>query len=580
MTLLKAKLAKPVLFPLIFITAIAISMGFALSYIESDSKKNIHTTLDTILQISQEALIRWSGSRLDDLSDIANDPDIIAITSTLLNEKDHLNSAALTSLRKMMKHKMSKHEDKGFFIISPARISIASMRDSNIGTENIIHKERKSYLDRVFLGEKVFIPTIHSDVPLETQTGTLRDREPTLFIAAPIMAENGQVLAVLTLRLNPLVHFTRITELGRLGKSGETYAFDNKGLLITRSRFTHHLKSTGEIGNDDIGMLSIRITDPGGNLLKGHVPVQPMYERPLTLMASHAISGNTTPYLESYRDYRGVPVFGAWLWNDALGIGLTTEIDADEALLTYQLTRTIILSVMALIVSLTLGLVIIPLWFQEREKKALKQYNENLEQTVLKRTAELEQANENLKALSEIDSLTGIANRRLYEHTLSKEIASAKRTLHSVSLIIIDIDNFKPFNDNYGHDKGDITLRRVAKVIANSTARTTDLVARYGGEEFAIVMPATDKEGAFHLASLIRNYVEAQGIEHKFSDTANIVTVSIGVASLSGPTLNSNDLFKQADAALYQAKENGRNQVVSYDKDKCGILSNPQSHGA
>lgn len=572
MTLLKAKVAKPVIFPLIFIAAIAVSMGFALSYIESDSKKNIHTTLETILQISQEALIRWSGSRLDDLSDIATDADIIALTSTLLdnhNDKtDSLNSAVLTSLRTMMANKMSKHEDKGFFIIAPDRTSIASMRDSNMGTENIINKERKSYLDRVFLGEKVFIPTIHSDVPLETQTGAFREREPTLFIAAPIMDKSGQVLAVLTLRLNPLVHFTRITELGRIGKTGETYAFDKKGLLITRSRFTHHLKSTGEIGNNDIGMLSIRIADPGGNLLEGYVPYLPMNERPLTLMAARAISGDTTAYLESYRDYRGVIVFGAWLWNDAMGIGLTTEIDADEALLTFQLTRTIILSVMTLIILLTLGLVIIPLWFQEREKKALKEYNENLEQTVLERTIELEQANENLKALSEIDPLTGIANRRLYEYTLSKEIAAAKRTLHPVSLMVIDIDHFKAYNDNYGHDRGDITLRDVAKIIVDATARTTDLVARYGGEEFATIMPATDIDGAFHLAGLIRNYIETQAIEHKFSDTANIITVSIGVASISGPELNSHDLFKQADTALYQAKQNGRNQVVLYSGDK------------
>mgnify|MGYP000736397513 CR=1 FL=1 len=579
MTLLKAKLAKPVIFPLIFIVIIAISMAFALSYIENDSKKNIHTTLDAILQISQEALIRWSDSRIDDLADIANDPEIINITTTLLNnhynERDNLNTAVMGSLRTLMANKMSQYEDKGFFIIAPDRISIASMRDSNIGTENIIHKERKNYLDRVFIGEKVFIPTIHSEVPLETQTGILREHEPTLFIAVPIMDENDQVLAVLTLRLNPLVHFTRIFELGRIGKSGETYAFDKKGVLITRSRFTHHLKSTGEIGNDDIGMLSILITDPGGNLLKGHVPDLPMEERSLTLMATRAVLGNTMPYLEPYRDYRGVQVFGAWLWNDALGIGLTTEIDAEEALLTYQLTRTIILSVMALIILLTLGLVIVPLWFQEKEKKVLKQYNENLGQMVLKRTVELEQANEKLKALSEIDPLTEIANRRLYERTLAKEVAIAKRTLQPVSLMVIDIDHFKSFNDNYGHDKGDTTLRDVAKVIANSTARVTDLVARYGGEEFVIVMPSTDQDGAYHLASLVRNYVEAQGIEHRFSDTANIITVSIGVASLSGPTLNSNDLFKQADAALYQAKENGRNQVVLYDKDKCGAMSNP-----
>lgn len=167
-----------------------------------------------------------------------------------------------------MSNKMSQHEYEGFFIISPDRVSIASMRDTNIDTENIINQQRKPYLDRAFMGEKVFIPTISSDVPLKTNSGKLQNKQPTIFIASPIIDATGTIIAVLTLRLNPLLHFTRITELGRIGNSGETYAFDSEALLITKSRFTHHLKSTGVIKDGDMAMLSIRITDPGGNTLK------------------------------------------------------------------------------------------------------------------------------------------------------------------------------------------------------------------------------------------------------------------------------------------------------------------------
>ncbi len=175
------------------------------------------------------------------------------------------------------------------------------------------------------------------------------------------------------------------------------------------------------------------------------------------------------------------------------------------------------------------------------------------------RTEELEIANKMLKELSEIDSLTKIANRRSYKNRLAYEIASAKRNENSLAQLMIDIDYFKAYNDRYGHDSGDMTLSRVAEAIDNSLPRRTDFSARFGGEEFVVLLPDTQEKNAYNIAERIRLNIKALGINHEGSEVTGIVTLSIGIASLSGKSLNKNDLLKNADAALYQAKHSGRN---------------------
>jgi diguanylate cyclase (GGDEF)-like protein len=168
--------------------------------------------------------------------------------------------------------------------------------------------------------------------------------------------------------------------------------------------------------------------------------------------------------------------------------------------------------------------------------------------------------------LCDIDPLTQIANRRLYEHTLGELIALSKRTSQVMSLMVIDIDFFKTYNDNYGHDKGETTLTEVAQTISNSLIRSTEIVARYGGEEFVVLMPATDLQGAKILAKQIKKNIDARGIKHEYSKVADIITVSMGISSLKGEALDEKKLFKHADNALYQAKENGRNQTIIFEK--------------
>ena len=161
---------------------------------------------------------------------------------------------------------------------------------------------------------------------------------------------------MLTFRVDPVDDFSRITKLGRIGKTGETYAFDESGKLITESRFENQLRQIGMIGPAMRSILNIEIRDPGVNLLEGLRPSLPRSRQPLTLMAQQAIKGRAGFNLDGYRDYRGVPVVGAWLWNEELDFGLTSEIDRLEAYRAYHTTRWALMVGLALTMALSLGL--------------------------------------------------------------------------------------------------------------------------------------------------------------------------------------------------------------------------------
>lgn len=180
----------------------------------------------------------------------------------------------------------------------------------------------------------------------------------------------------------------------------------------------------------------------------------------------------------------------------------------------------------------------------------------------LHRTRVLYLARQELEKMSLTDGLTELANRRHFDTFIEQEWARANRLSRPLSLIMLDIDFFKPFNDQYGHPAGDECLRQVAQVLRRVIRRPTDLLARYGGEEFAIVLPDTDNPKA--VAEACRAAVEAAAIPHDYSPVAPIVTISVGLCScLPDSTTTLEDLKVQADEALYQAKHAGRNRVVT-----------------
>ena len=175
---------------------------------------------------------------------------------------------------------------------------------------------------------------------------------------------------------------------------------------------------------------------------------------------------------------------------------------------------------------------------------------------------ELEEANIRLSLQASTDGLTGLNNHRAFQEGLAKEVQRALRYQASVSLVLLDVDKFKHYNDTYGHPAGDQVLKQVASVL-QTAARHTDFVARYGGEEFVIVLPDTDAGEAWEVADRLRKAIEAQAWEQP------PVTASFGVATLSIVAASASELISQADKALYHSKRAGRNRVTHADALSC-----------
>lgn len=187
-------------------------------------------------------------------------------------------------------------------------------------------------------------------------------------------------------------------------------------------------------------------------------------------------------------------------------------------------------------------------------------YYETLEKKVAQRTEELQ-----LLAIK--DGLTGIFNRREFDTTLAKEWSRASRELGSLTLMMIDIDHFKAYNDNYGHPEGDSCIKLIAQALSSVAARKNDFVARYGGEEFAILMTTSEQSSIELLAQHCLNRIRDLAIPHQFSATAEHVTISIGIATVNVlPKAHPATLIKQADSALYQSKEKGRDRYTFSSK--------------
>lgn len=179
---------------------------------------------------------------------------------------------------------------------------------------------------------------------------------------------------------------------------------------------------------------------------------------------------------------------------------------------------------------------------------------------------QLQKSNFELQRLTNTDGLTSIANRRYFDDYLNAEWKRAKRVQQEISLLLIDVDNFKLYNDNYGHVAGDQVLKNVARAMEASAVRSSDLSARYGGEEFAVILPGTDADGARTAGEKLREMVEALHIGHAHSVTSEWVTVSIGTATvIPKEDQIQSDLIRLADKRLYKAKQSGKNRVMSQD---------------
>jgi serine/threonine protein kinase len=324
----------------IFIAVLVVAGWWMRTSLEKSIKARLADGLTTILEADITALEVWLDEQQTTVSllagsDHVRQPVLALEDSWSQNSGDAagiIASSALAGLREYLVPLCQEHGYPGFAVITPDGTIIASERDESIGRR--IATERIAVLARVLAGEAFASHPFIAAAPMPDENGVLREGMPIMIVAGPVRDDRKRVMAILALRIDPEKDFTRILQTARVQESGETYAFDAQGMLLSHSRFDDQLRKIGLIPDvpGSEALLTLQIRDPGGNLFEGHRAGAERGAQPLTRMAASAVTGQSGVDVEGYRDYRGVEVVGAWTWLDAYGLGVATEMDLAEAM--------------------------------------------------------------------------------------------------------------------------------------------------------------------------------------------------------------------------------------------------------
>ena len=356
---------------------------------------------------------------------------------------------------------------------------------------------------------------------------------------------------------------------GAMDRDGKLWLPSNKGLVIVDPL---HLPGTGPAPLARLESVVLNgVSSPAGTrvvLPPGSVPLTIRYTAMTLLHADrvrfrYQMVGITPQWVDAgltrevsfpalphgnYRFRLAASLDGQHWSEDDEGLAISVQ---------PHLYQTLWFRAMAVFMAVTVVVVLF-----RRRLRGLRARHAEMELLVAQRTEELRLANERLSRLSFVDALTGLANRRRFNDTLDEEWRRACRSQTNLAVVMADIDNFKLYNDALGHVEGDHCLSAVAGVFLRTAGRAGDLAARYGGEEMVFLMPGADHATALAMAESLRAACEALAIPHRASPVSPVVTLSLGVAScIPSADVPAQSLVAQADAALYRAKETGRNRV-------------------
>lgn len=313
--------------------------------------------------LEREARV-WAAH--EDIATIASELKELATKREIL-----VNAPAQALLQGQLSHLLSEKEYLGYLLVTPEGVILSSNNNSFVG------KQMQTAAELEFIHASMELPTF-SAISLPEKgdevVGSSLGSKALLLVAAAIIDATEEVSASLIFMIDPEKEFTEILQRGRAGTSGESYAFNTQGQLISESRFDQDLREIGLVKADQRGILNIEIRDPGGNMTEGFRPTKERIEQSLTLMAATAISGKDGFNLNGYNDYRGVLVIGAWHWNADYNFGVTTEMDVAEAYISIEDIRTQAHSTILFSITLLLAMTMIFAWGRVRSAVA----NENL----------------------------------------------------------------------------------------------------------------------------------------------------------------------------------------------------------
>jgi eukaryotic-like serine/threonine-protein kinase len=326
---------------------------------EGAAKQQIADTLQTILNANAEALRAWSVTMKTDAENLAEDSRVRELVTGLLQQAQAggqvqaalLTAPQLAALRIRLQPALDRHSFDGFVVLNTNFLIVASERDQVVGLQTPPGFAER--LKSCLAGHSLVTQPFLSLLPLPDASGNLRSGIPTMFAFAPIETAEGKVIALLGLRISPDEDFTPILVTARAGKTGETYAFGRDGKSLSESRFDTDLKRIGLIPDsaDGQSVLTLELRDPLANLADGRQSPRRRAELPFTRPVSEALAGRDGTDVDGYRDYRGVPVVGAWKWLPDFDMGLVTEMDRAEAFRPLRILRVGFWSIFGLLVA-------------------------------------------------------------------------------------------------------------------------------------------------------------------------------------------------------------------------------------
>ncbi len=399
-------------FPLIIhsISVLNVAIIFSVIYLtlqenEESTQDNMRKNLEFVVKATKTRLNDWVNDQENLLKQISVDEKMLKLTEKLLQQptlqEKLITSLPLQDIRQYFRQ--SSVEGQGFFIINRDYINIGSSRNENLGQINLIAHQQPEVLTAVFAGETRFVSPIKSDVNLSFGKVTNPIDQYSMFIVTPIRDQNQQVIAALTLRIQASGRISEIMHQGRIGASGESYIVNNQGEMISKSRFDAEISTHKYFSERSNENRLILLKDPMVNITQTPNASIKSEQLAFTHMANEllrtarsfdsqvASNKKIASNILGYRDYRGVKVYGAWLWDNNYGFGIATEIDAEEAMLGVNSLRNKLMLISFVTLLLTLTSNIFTVTVGQRSTKYMRRSKEDLEKVVEQRTAELHQ---------------------------------------------------------------------------------------------------------------------------------------------------------------------------------------------
>jgi hypothetical protein len=345
--------------PILVIALITLGL-FVRGVMDRSIKSMVGDQLQTILDADVAAIEVWLENQAKIGSELARDSVVRSSITTLVGVGAVPGAAAAGELtadpaqaevREYLNPIAESLDYMGFVAVDLLGRVVAATEDILLGYRLAADHPVWQYLRPVLDGRTVVSPPLPSLVELPDEQGRSTVGRPIMVVMAPILDSGDRVIGALGFRVAPENDFTRLLQVARIGNSGETYAFNRDGLMVSESRFDDELREIGllPVNPDARGILNVHIRDPGGNMLEGYRPDVQYAELPLTRMAAAATAGRNGIDLDGYRDYRGVDVVGAWRWLPEHQIGITTEVDEVEAYAIMNGLRSIFWGLFALL---------------------------------------------------------------------------------------------------------------------------------------------------------------------------------------------------------------------------------------